>query len=160
MKTKYIIHYSAGALISSVFIMLGYWYSHHNLRFACSSSTASFYTNNDNKSFLDFTQNITFSYWGKATVSLSGNLYTTEGKMYVINRSVFYDYEHIGASQYRLKVTGAMSYGNDSVPVSLERKHLMPILKDVSRVMGIRHLANGDVMFFNNAGPFFICAVH
>ncbi|EFN9101096.1 hypothetical protein F9Z46_21310 [Escherichia coli] len=160
MNKRHITIYFISILLAPIIIFCGYWYSRHNLSFTCSTSTESFYNNVGNKPFMDFTQNIKFSYSGKATVSISGILHTQDGKNYALNRSIIYDYEYININQYRLNVSSTLRAGNDNIPVSLELKHLMPVLIGVNRVIDIRRLENGNMIFSNNAGPFFICAVH
>lgn len=159
MNKKFLL-YGTGTVLLGIFITLGYWVSRHNLSFTCSSSTASFYSNSGNLPFLNFTQTLTFSNLGKTIVRVSGDLHTPEGKTYVINRSIFYDYVRISGGNYRLKVTGAIAAGNDNVPASLAKTVLAPLLQGASRIVGIRQLPSGDMVVANNVGPFLICAVH
>ncbi|HCR3980609.1 TPA: hypothetical protein OOF39_000009 [Kluyvera ascorbata] len=160
MKKKHLLAYSAGTGVLIIFLALGYWYSQHNLSFTCSSSTASFYSNEGEQPFVNFTQNISFNHFGKASVYLSGDLHTQDGQIYPMNRSVFYRYVRIGTSDYRLQVTGEVRSGNDRVPADLDNQYLMPVLEGVSRIFGIRQLPTGDMVISNNAGPYLICAVH
>ena len=160
MNKKKRLLYSAVVVLLVIFITLGYWVSRHNLSFTCSSSTASFYRNSGNAPLMNFTQTLTFSYWGKVTVFVVGELYTPEGVTYRVNRSVIYDYVRLGGSDYHLQVTGSISAGNDNVPDSLAKTDLAPLLQGARRVVGIRQLPNGDMVVANNVGPFLLCAVH
>ncbi|ALL17256.1 hypothetical protein NI40_008865 [Enterobacter sp. E20] len=163
MNKRHRFIYTAAAVLLVIFITTGYWFSRHNLSFTCSSSTVSFYGNNGNNSnaaSLNFTQTLNFNYLGKATVFIAGELHTPEGVTYRMNRSVFYDYVHLGGSNYYLQVTDSILAGNDDVPVSLAKTELAPLQQGASRIVGIRQLPSGDMVVANNVGPFLICAVH
>ncbi|HCR2009231.1 TPA: hypothetical protein ONC52_001020 [Enterobacter asburiae] len=160
MNKRHRFLYSIAAVLLVIFITIGYWVSRHNLSFTCSSSTVSFYGNNANAPFLNFTQTLTFNYLGKATVFVAGELHTPEGVTYRMNRSVFYDYVHLGGSNYHVQVTDSILAGNDDVPDSLAKTELAPLQQGASRIVGIRQLPSGDMVVANNVGPFLICAVH
>ncbi|MEB4675492.1 hypothetical protein MXL54_12025 [Enterobacteriaceae bacterium G50] len=162
MKNKKIVSYFTGASLLMICILVsGGWYYHHNLSFTCTSSMASFYSNEGDKPFINFTQNINFNYFGKASVHLSGYLYSQDGRKFKLDRSVFYRYTRIlGTHDYRLQVKEDMRSGNDTIPAVLERRHLMPVIKGESEIFGIRRLPNRDMIISNNAGPYLICAVH
>ena len=159
MKKNPLYYSMAGGVLLLIFLLFGYWISHHNLSFTCSSSTASFASNINNTMSLNFTQSMTFSYRGKAVVYLSGNITTSEAK-YELNRTIVYSYTRTGTSDYSLQVVNATSAGSDTVPEYLEQTYLGSLLQKAQRIIGIRKMPSGDMLIANNAGPYLICAVH
>ncbi|RXJ09088.1 hypothetical protein [Lelliottia nimipressuralis] len=159
MKKTHLYLSVAGSVLLIIFLLSGYWISRHNLSFSCSSSTASFGSNINNSLLLNFTQNMTFSYRGKAVIHLSGDL--SEGNTrYVLNRTIVYTYIRTGTNDYSLRVVNASRAGSDTVPENLEHTYLGPILQGAHRIIGVRKMPTGDMLIANNAGPFLICAVH
>lgn len=142
-----------------MFLALGYWHSQHNLKFTCSSSTASFSTNEGNKPFLNFTQNVTFTLSGKAFVNISGEIYN-EGNIYTINRTIIYDYVRLGSGDYQLHAISVTPTGSDDVPAVLTQKYLGQLNLGSYRVISIRELPSRDIVIANTSGPYIICAVH
>ena len=159
MKNLKVLMYSVGLLILAGLLMMGYGYTRHNLNFTCSSSNSSFHNNAESTPFLTFSQNISFTRSGAAFLYISGNI-ENENKYYSLNRAIIYDYRRIGPDEYLMEVTKASRSGGDNIPAELENKYLMPLLSGVQRIIRIRQLPNGNMVFANNAGPFLICAVH
>lgn len=158
MKKFTILLISVGALLA-IFLVLGYWHFQHNLSFTCSSSTASFSTNEGNSPFLNFTQNVTFSLKGEALVNISGEIHNKDN-IYTINRTIIYDYVRIGSADYKLHAISVTPTGTDDVPAELTRKYLGQIQPGSYRVVNIRQLPSGDMVISNTSGPYIVCAVH
>ncbi|WP_347290846.1 hypothetical protein [Kluyvera georgiana] len=159
MKKKRIYYSVAGGLFLCSFLLSGYWFYQHNLSFTCSSSTASFASNIKNTMAFNFTQNMTFSYRGHAVIHLSGEFSETDAR-YVMNRTIVYSYSRTGGNNYALQVVKATLGGSDTVPVRLESTYLGPVLTGAQRIVEIRRMPGGNIVFSNTAGPYLICAVH
>ncbi|MFP2428833.1 hypothetical protein [Enterobacter ludwigii] len=159
MKKKHICYSVAGGLLLCAFLLSGFWFYKHNLSFACSSSTASFASNINNAITLNFTQNMTFSYRGRAVIHLSGDI-NEDHTRYVMNRTIVYTYTRAGTNLYSMRVVHATRTGSDTVPKHLEKGYLGPLLIGAHRIIGIRSMPSGDILISNNAGPYLICAVH
>lgn len=158
MKKFHLFIFSIGALLT-IFLALGYWHFQHNLSFTCSSSTASFSTNEGNKPFLNFTQNVTFTLKGEAFVNISGEIHSEEN-IYTINRTIIYDYVRLGSGDYQLHSISVTPTGTDNVPAELTQKYLGQLHLDSYRVISVRQLPSGDMVISNTSGPYIVCAVH
>lgn len=159
MKKQQVYFSMAGGLLLIMFISSGYWISQHRLSFTCSSSTVSFASNINNNMALSFTQNMTFSYWGKVVIHLSGEF--SEGNTrYVLNRTVVYTYTRTYKHGYSLRVINTSITGSDNVPESLENIYLGSLLLGAHRILRIQKMPTGDILISNNAGPYLICATH
>lgn len=159
MKMHRLILTALSAVVFIALIVSGYWFYHHNLNFACSSSTSSFSSNINSKVSFDFSQHLTFDHWGKAVIHISGGFKDQNGE-YVLNRTAIYNYKRIGAYDYSMRVINVTRAGSDTVPSQLERLYLMPIVQGTHRILGIQQLPSGGMVISNNAGPYMMCAVH